>query len=99
MRRVVAATVATVAALQVTPSVAFAEPMVLTATQMDSITAGARLPAINITVIVQNNITTQIANAIAISFANCGICIGRAPSASSFATAFNINGTGQLVRR
>jgi hypothetical protein len=99
MRRIARATVATVAAVVMTPVVAYAEPMVLTATQMASITAAARSPVININVVKQTDITTQIANAVALSFATCGVCVGDGPSAFSFATARNFNSSGQLVRR
>jgi hypothetical protein len=98
MKKTARATLATLAAVGMTPLVATAEPMVLTPTQMESITAAARPPSINVNVVVQNNITTQIANAIAFAFASCGICSG-APSAFSLATASNINLSNQQVGR
>jgi hypothetical protein len=93
------ATAATVAAVVMTPVVAYAEPMVLTATQMDSISAAARSPLVNINVVVQTIRTTQIANAIAVSFATCGVCVGSGPSASSLAAALNSSSSGQSVGR
>ena len=96
MRRIARAPVAILAAMMLMPAVASAEPMVLTATQMDLITAAARPPRISININI--NINTQIANAIAFSFAICGICTGGAPSASSFAAAINANATRQIAR-
>jgi hypothetical protein len=97
--KMVRATVATIAAVVMTPVVAYAEPMVLTATQMDSITAAARSPQVNINVVVQTIQTTQIANAIAVSFATCGVCKGGVPSATSVAAAANASSAGQLAGR
>jgi hypothetical protein len=94
MRRIGRATVVTVAAAVMAPVIACAEPMVLTATQMESITAAARPPLPKISVVVNTNITTQIANAFALSFA-----IGRGASASSFALASNSNATAQIIQR
>ena len=85
MKRNARATIAVVAAVMMTPMVANAEPMMLTAKQMDSITAAAQRPEININVAV----IFQIANAIALSFAICGICTDGAPAASSVASAAN----------
>ena len=95
MRKMARATVATVAAVVMMPLVAYAEPMVLTAKQMESITAGAPPDGININI----NITTQIANARAIAIATCGICIGGGPSATSLAAASNANASGQQITR
>jgi len=67
--------------------------MVLTASQMQLITAGALPAGININI----NITTQVANARAIAIATCGICIGGVPSASSVATAINANVAAQQI--
>lgn len=94
MRRIALPAIAAITSMVMTPLAVSAEPMVLTATQMDSVTAAARSPLVNINVVVQNNITTQIANAIALSFA-----IGPGVSASSLAAALNANVTGQLVQR
>jgi hypothetical protein len=94
MRKMARAAVATVAAVVMTPVVAYAEPMVLTATQMDSVTAAARAPRISLNI----NITTQIANATAFSVAICGICTGGVPAASSFAAAINANDARQIAR-
>jgi hypothetical protein len=90
MRRMARATVATVAAVVMAPVVAYAEPMVLTATQMESITAAARIAGVNINL----NITTQIANAFALSFAT-----GRGASAFSLAAATTANASGQQIGR
>jgi hypothetical protein len=85
------------------PLAASAEPMVLTSTQMESITAGASPTEINVSVelgdiLVQTNHTTQVANAIALALATCGICTGGAPAASSLAGAINDNASGQSQR-
>jgi hypothetical protein len=82
MRKIMRAMVATVAAAVIAPVVAYAEPMVLKATQMDSITAAA--PPINVNVVVNNAITTQINNAVALALA-----IG--PGASAVASVNQIN--------
>ena len=95
MRKMARATVATVAAMVMTPVVAYAEPMVLTAKQLESITAGAPPAGININI----NITTQIANAKAISIATCGVCTGSAPAAFGLAAASNANASGQQISR
>jgi len=104
MRRIALVTVAAVASTGVAPWVAKAEPMVLTATQMESITAAALIEVnvpINLAlgdILVQNNITTQVANAIGLALAACGICTGAAPSASSLASAINANVSGLIQR-
>ena len=95
MPRIAQATVVALATLVMTPVVANAEPMILTAQQMESVTAGAPPDGININI----NITTQIANARAIAIANCGVCIGSAPSAFSLAAASNANASGQQITR
>lgn len=95
MRRSARAAVAAMAAVVMTPLVAYAEPMVLTASQMESITAAAPPAGININI----NITTQVANARAIAIATCGICVDGVPSASSFAAAINANVSGQQILR
>ena len=56
---------------------------------MDSITAAAQLPEVNVNVVVQTINISQIANAIALSFAICGVCNDDAPAAASFASAGN----------
>jgi hypothetical protein len=94
MRKMVRAMVATVAAAVMAPVVAYAEPMVLTATQMESITAAARPPGININVAINNSTVTQINNAIALS-----IAIGPGASAFSSIAQSNASATAQLVQR
>ena len=94
MSRIARAPLAMVVAMVLMPTVAYAEPMVLTTTQMDSVTAAARPPSISLNI----NITTQVANATALSVAICGICTGGAPSASSFAAAINANAARQIAR-
>ena len=90
MKRNARATIAVVAAVMMTPMVVKAEPMMLTAKQMDSITAAAQRPEINVNVAV----IFQIANAIALSFA-----IGPGASASNFVAQSNAATIAQLVRR
>jgi hypothetical protein len=90
MRRIARAT-AVVAAVVMTPVVVNAEPMMLTAKQMDSITAAAQRPEINVNVAV----ITQTASAIALSFAICGICTDGGPVAFSVASAANFGASVQ----
>jgi hypothetical protein len=85
----------TVASMVVLGGVANAEPVRLSASAMDAVTAAAR---IQVNIQVQTNITTQVANAIAIALANCGICAGGAPVASSRAGAINGN-VSMLLQR
>lgn len=98
MKRIARARIAIVAAAVITPVVANAEPMMLTATQMDSITAAAQVPEINVNVVVQTINVTQIANAIALSFAICGVCDDGAPAATSLAAADNFAAAAQFER-
>jgi hypothetical protein len=88
--------VAGLALVGVMPEVAGAEPMVLTTTQMDAITAAAGPAGINLNINV--NIVTQIANARSIAIATCGICIGGPPVAFSLASASNANASQQIAR-
>jgi hypothetical protein len=99
MRRIALPAIAAITLMVVTPLAVSAEPIVLTATQMDSVNAAALSPVVNINVAVQTIQTTQIANAIALSLATCGICQGGVPSASSLAAALNSSSSGQLVGR
>ena len=104
MRGIALAAIAAVTSMVVTPLAVSAEPMVLTAVQMASITAAAAPRSINVNVqlgdvLVQTNRTIQVANAIAVAIANCGVCVGGAPSASSLAVASNTNASGQQITR
>lgn len=104
MRGIALAAIAAVTSMVVTPLAVSAEPMVLTAVQMASITAAAAPRSINVNVqlgdvLVQTNRTIQVANAIAVAIANCGVCVGGAPSASSLAVASNANASGQQITR
>ncbi len=90
MRKIMRATVATVAAVVIAPVVAYAEPMVLTATQMESITAAA--PPVNVNVVVNNAITTQINNAVALALA-----IGPGASAVAFVNQINTSLINQIA--
>lgn len=104
MRGIALAAIAAVTSMVVTPLAVSAEPMVLTAVQMASITAAAAPRSINVNVqlgdvLVQTNRTIQVANAIAVAIANCGVCVGGAPSASSLAAASNANTSGQQITR
>ena len=103
MRKIALPAFVAATSVVVLPLAASAEPMVLTAMQMESITAAAAPTSININVqlgdtLVQTNHTTQIANAIAVAIANCGVCVGGAPSAASLAAAINANASGQIQR-
>jgi uncharacterized protein HemX len=91
MRKIMRAMVATVAAAVIAPVVAHAEPMVLTATQMESITAAAP-PVINVNVVMNNAITTQINNAVALALA-----IGPGASAVAFVKQINNSVTKQVA--
>jgi hypothetical protein len=96
MRKIALPEVVVVTSMAVAPLVAKAEPVMLTASQMDSVTAAALIEVnIPINILVQTNLTTQVANAIALAFATCGVCTGAAPSASSLASAVNANVSGQ----
>jgi hypothetical protein len=92
MRKIMRATVATVAVMA--PVVAYAEPMVLTATQMESITAAARPPSINVNVVINTAIITQINNAIAFA-----IAIGPGASAFNLVTQSNAAASRQIAAR
>ena len=99
MRRIALPAIAAVTLIVVAPLAAKAEPVMLTAWQMDSVTAAALVEInIPINVLVQTNLTTQVANAIATAIATCGICAGHAPTASSLAGATNAN-VSRLLQR
>jgi hypothetical protein len=86
--RAVFVAVASVASVAATPFAADAEPMMLTNSQMEAVTAAA-LIEVNI------NLTTQVANAIALAFATCGVCTDGAPAASSSGSAGNFADSAQ----
>ena len=96
MRKILLPAVAAATSMVVTTSLK-AEPVMLTASEMESVTAAA-LIEINIPILVQTNLTTQVATAIALAFATCGICSGGALDASSLAAAINDNLSGQIQR-
>ncbi len=64
-----------------------AEPKVLTAVELATVTAGRAAPPIQINI----NTTTQVAKATAIAIATCTACANVTVAASSSATAANIN--------
>jgi hypothetical protein len=97
MRKTARAAVVAAASLAVTPFAADAEPMMLTNSQMEAVTAAA-LVEVNVPINVNLAITTQVATAIALAFATCGICIDAAPTASSFASAGNAADVGQVLQ-
>jgi hypothetical protein len=77
------------------PFAATAEPALLTATQLDQVSAGARLagvemPTINVAVggvdLGNLNVTTQAATAVAVSTAACGVCDAAISDAAALAT-------------
>ena len=96
MREILLPAVAAATSMVVTTPLK-AEPVMLTASEMESVTAAA-LIEINIPILVQTNLTTQVATAIALAFATCGICSGDALDASSLAAAINDNLSGQIQR-
>jgi hypothetical protein len=104
MRKIGLPAVVAATSMVVIASAGKAEPMTLSASEMDSVTAGALIEVnvpINVAtgdVLVQTNITTQVATAIAVALANCGVCAGGAPAASSLAGAINAN-VSRLIQR
>ena len=98
MRKIALPAVAAVTSMVMTAWAVSAEPMVLTPTQMESITAAGRIN-INVSLISQTIITTQLAEAIAVAIASCGICDGDAPSASALAAASNASASAQEIAR
>jgi hypothetical protein len=108
MRRSVvpALTLAAVAAAAVGSYSVKAEPLSLTSSQMEAVSAAG--PAINVSprtnvnagnvTFTQNlNLTNQTAAALAVALATCGICSGNVPGAEAVAAAANANRTGQGV--
>jgi len=94
MRKIARAALVAVASVAATPFAADAEPMMLTNSQMEAVTAAALIEVnVPITLVtgdfqVQSNfnLTTQVANAIALAFS---------PAASSFASAGNFAASAQ----
>jgi hypothetical protein len=97
MRKIARAAVVAAASLATTPFAADAEPMMLTNSQMEAVTAGA-LIEVNIPINLNLAITTQVANAIALAFATCGICTGGGPAAASLADAANIAAGVRIIQ-
>jgi hypothetical protein len=95
MRKITRAIFVAVASVAATPFAADAEPMMLTNSQMEAVTAAA-LIEVNIPINLNLALTTQVANAIALAFATCGICSGGAMDASSLAAAINDSVSGQI---
>ena len=94
MRKMARAAVVAVAFVAATPIAADAEPMMLTDSQLEAVTAAA-LVEVNIPINLNLAITTQVANAIALAFAICGVCTDGAPAAASLASAGNFAGSAQ----
>ena len=88
MRKILLSVGVTAASMVAIAGVAKADPVTLSESAMDSVTAAA---LIQVNIPVNINVTTQVATAIAVAFANCGICAGPAPTASSLASANNAN--------
>jgi hypothetical protein len=97
MRKIARAAFVAAAFVAATPVAADAEPMMLTRSQMEAVTAAA-LVEINIPINLNLAITTQVANAIALALATCGICSDGAPTASSFASGGNLADVVQIVQ-
>ena len=94
MRKIARAAFGAVAFVATAPVAADAEPMVLTNSQMEAVTAAA-LVEVNIPINLNLAVTTQVANAIALAFATCGVCTDGAPAAASFASAGNFADSAQ----
>jgi hypothetical protein len=98
-----ALTLAAVAAAAVGSFAVKAEPLLLTSSQMEAVTAGlvidvspeTNLIAGNVTFTQNLNLTNQTATALAVALATCGICSGNVPGAEAAAAAANANQTAQ----
>ena len=85
------------------PFAAKAEPLLLTPSQMEAVTAGLTLvfPDINVNAgnvafLQQLNLANQIATPLAVALATCGVCDGNAPTAQAAAAAANAILQGNL---
>jgi hypothetical protein len=83
-----------------------AEPLLLTSSQMEAVTAGLTLvlPDINVNAgnvdILQNlNLTNQTAVALGVALATCGVCSGNIPAAEAAAAAANAALAGQGIQQ
>jgi hypothetical protein len=78
-----------------------AEPLLLTSSQMEVVTAGLvvniNVNAGNVAFLQQLNLTTQTAVAVANAIAACGVCSGKIPAAEAAAAAANTNRSGQDI--
>lgn len=104
MRKIALGTVVAVTSMVAAASVTKAEPVTLTASEMESVTAAALVEVyvpVNLVlgdVLVQTNLTTQVANATAVAIATCGVCVGYGPTAATIAAAINSNLSGLFQR-
>jgi hypothetical protein len=81
-----------------------AEPLLLTSSQMEAVTAGLTInvsPQTNVNAgdvafQQQLNVTSQVAAAVAVPVVACGVCSGKIPAANAAAAAANANLTGQI---
>jgi hypothetical protein len=94
MRKIRLAVFVAVVSVAAAPFAADAEPIMLTDSQMEAVTAAA-LVEVNIPINLNLAMTTQVANAIALAFATCGICSDGSLDASSVAAAINDSVSGQ----
>jgi len=100
-----ALTLAAVAAAAVGSFAVKAEPLLLTSSQMEAVTAGLAINASpqtnviagNVTFTQNLNLTNQTAAALAVAVATCGVCSGNVPGAKAAAAAANANLTGQGI--
>jgi hypothetical protein len=84
-----------------------AEPLLLTSSQMEAVTAGLALnvsPQINVNAgngafLQQLNLTTQTAQAFAVAVATCGVCSGNIPAADAAAAAVNASRSANDILR
>jgi hypothetical protein len=76
-----------------------AEPLLLTSSQMEAVTAGLTVIAGNVTFTQNLNLTNQTAAGVAVAVATCGVCSGKNPAANAAAAAANANLTGQSIRQ
>jgi hypothetical protein len=82
-----------------------AEPLLLTSSQMEAVTAGlainvspqTNVNAGNVAFLQQLNLTKQTAVASGVAIAACGVCSGKIPTAEAAAAAANVNLSGQDI--
>jgi hypothetical protein len=82
-----------------------AEPLLLTSSQMEAVTAGLAInvspqfnvSAGNVAFLQQLNVTNQTAAAVAVALSTCGVCSGDIPAAEAGAAAANASLSGENI--